>query len=128
MNNMKFFGWLGVGVVSGLLMSAPAFAWDFGSRRADVRHDRTELRNHWRELNHDRGELRDLFRRGAPASEIARERGEIRQDWRDLGQDRGEFWRDRNWDRDGDRDDGYRYQPYRRGWYDRFGWWRPYWR
>ncbi len=128
MNSTKLLGWLGVGVVSALLMSAPAFAWDFGSRRADLRHDRGELRNDRHELNHDRRELRGLFRRGAPASEIARERGEIRQDWRELGQDRGELWRDRGWDRDWDRDNGYRYEPYRRGWYDRDAWWSPYWR
>lgn len=135
MNSIKLFCWLAAGVVSGVLMSAPAYAWDFGSRRADVRHDRIGLRNHRRDLIRDRRELRDHFRRGGAASEIAQERAEIRQDWRALGQDRREFWRDRHWggnwgrwDGDWGRDDNYRYRPYRRGWYDRFGWWRPYWR
>lgn len=121
MKKTKLFGCLGAATFSALLVATSAFAWDFGSRRADLFHDRTELRHDWRELDHDRAELRDLYRHDAPASEIAHERAEIQNDWRELAGDRGEFWRDhRGWDRD----DRYRY---RRGWYDRYGRWHPYW-
>jgi hypothetical protein len=129
MRNGKILVWLGVGVFSGLLMSQAVFAdGGFYGRRGEIRHERRELGRDWRELNHDRGELRRDFRRGAPASEIAGERAEIRHDWQELAHDRRELGSYRGWDRDGDRDDGYRYQPYRRGWYDRDDWWRPYWR
>jgi hypothetical protein len=40
---------------------------------------------------------------------------------RELGRDRWEFRNDRRWNYD----NGYRY---RRGWYDRYGRWHPYWR
>ena len=125
MNNRKILVCLGVGVFSGLLMSQAAFADSgFYGRRGEIRHERRELGNDRRELNHDRGELRRDFRRGAPASEIAGERAEIRHDWQELAHDRRELWNYRGWDRD----DVYRYQPYRRGWYDRYGRWQPFWR
>jgi hypothetical protein len=79
------------------------------------------VRGDWRELHRDRAELRHDLRRGAPGSEIARDRAELHGDWRDLGRDRWDLRNDRGWDRH----DWYRY---RRGWYDRFGYWHPYWR
>jgi hypothetical protein len=122
MNTRKVLMWLGVGVFSGLLMSDAAFAHDgFFGRRGEIRNDRRELRNDWRELHRDKAELRRDLRRRAPASEIARDRAEIRGDWRELAQGRWELRNDRGWGRD----DWYRY---RRGWYDRYGRWHPYWR
>ena len=125
MHKRKILVWLGVGVFSGLLMSQAAFADSrFYGRGGEIRHERRELRNDERELNRDRAELRSDLRHGAPASEIAGDRAEIRHDWQELGHDRRELWNYRGWDRD----DGYGYQPYRRGWYDRYGRWHPYWR
>jgi hypothetical protein len=125
MNKRKILLWLGVGVFSGLLMSQAAFADSgFYGGRGAIRQERREVRNDWRELNQDRAELRRDLWHGAPASEVASDRAEIRHDWQELAQDRRELWNYRGWDRD----DGYRYQPYSRGWYDRYGWWHPYWR
>jgi hypothetical protein len=125
MNKKKIVVGLGIIAFFGLVMSQAAFADSgFYGRHSEIRYERRDLRNDRRELHHDRAELRGDFRHGASAADIARERAEIRHDWQDLAQDRRDRWNDHDWDRD----DGYRYQPYRRGWYDRFGWWRPYWR
>jgi hypothetical protein len=110
---------MGVAAGFGLLVSQSAFA-DFAPHREAVRHERGEVRGDWRELYRDRAELRQDLRHGAPGSEIAHDRAELRDDWRDLGRDRWDWRNDRRWDRD----DWYRY----RGWYDRFGYWHPYWR
>jgi hypothetical protein len=108
---------LGVGVVSGLLVSQAAFAYEgFFGRRAEIRSDRRELHGDWRELGRDRAELRRDLRNGASPAEIARDRAELRGDWRELGRDRWEL-----------RDDRWGYNDwYRRGSYDRFGYWHPY--
>lgn len=119
MNAKKALMWLGVGVFSSLLMSDAAFAHEgYFGRRAEIRGDRREVRGDWRELHRDRAELRHDLRNGAPGAEIAGDRAEIHGDWRELGRDRGELRSDR-WDHD----DWYRY---RRGWYDRYGWWHSY--
>ncbi len=91
MKTKKILAVLGVGVISGLLISEAAFADNrYYDRRGDVRHD-------WRELHHDRAELRRDFRHGAPSSAIAHERAEIRHERRDLRHDRREhrfgWWR-----------------------------------
>lgn len=111
---------MGVAAGLGLLVGQSAFA-DFGPRLESIRHERAEIRRDWRELHRDRAELRHDLWRGAPRSEIARDRAELRDDWRELARDRWELRNYRGWDR------GDRYH-YRRGWYDRFGWWHPYWR
>jgi hypothetical protein len=113
MKTTKILAVTGAGLISGLLLSQPAFAyWPFA---AHVRNDRTEIRSDYSELNRDRRELYRDLRNGAPAGEIAHDKAEIRRDWRELQNDRWDLNRDYA-----------RY--YGHGSFDRYGYWHPDWR
>jgi len=145
MNTKKTAIWLGMGILTGLLlMSQTAFAdrddwrghyraWS-GSRSnsGEYQRNRFELRKDLAELYRDRMELRRDLRNGASRGEIARDRAEIRNDLREIAQDRRELresYLELRRDRFGNpwykHDDGgwYQYPGYRWGWWDRFGGW-----
>ena len=131
MNTKKTAIWLGMGILTGLLlMSQTAFAdrddwrghyraWS-GSRSnwGEYQRNRFELRKDLAELHRDRMELWRDLRHGASRAEIAQDRRELREDYLELRRDRfGNPWYkhgDGSW---------YRYPAYRWGWWNRFGGW-----